>query len=135
MHPKGKFNVVNYVQITSNKRYSVFQRRQRSRAVLPECFRPRGLSCSGLKSAFTFNLTSLAIDMAIAGGGVLLGQKRLIAQEIRNGDLVIVDGFSLPLSKAYFVAWPQRSVNHPGRAALLAWLEGLAESELRQESA
>lgn len=100
-----------------------------------EWFRTRGFDCSGLTSAFTFNLTSLAIDMAIAGGGVVLGQKRLIEKEIRSGELVIVDGCSLPLSKPYFVAWPQRSVNHPGKAALLAWLEGLAESELLSENA
>lgn len=76
--------------------------------------------------AFTFNLTSLAIDAAVAGAGLLLGQRRLIAAELARGDLIIADSFSLPLSKPYYLAWPQRALQQPDARALIAWLTALA---------
>jgi LysR family glycine cleavage system transcriptional activator len=76
--------------------------------------------------ALRFNLTSLAIDAAVSGAGLLLGQKRLIAAELARGDLVMVDTLSLPLSKPYFLAWPQRSRSQPGSEALINWLTRLA---------
>ncbi len=54
--------------------------------------------------AFSFNLTSLAIDAAVAGAGLLLGQRRLIAPELARGELVVIDELCLPLSKPYFLA-------------------------------
>lgn len=86
----------------------------------------RGMAPCAPQPAFSFNLTSLAIDAAVAGAGVLLGQKKLIAAELARGDLVVIDAFSLPLSKPYFLAWPQRARNQPGSAALIAWLTQLA---------
>lgn len=77
--------------------------------------------------ALRFNLTSLAIDAAVAGAGLLLGQRRLIAAELARGDLVTVDALSLPLSKPYFLAWPQRSRRQPGSEALINWLTQLAD--------
>jgi len=86
----------------------------------------RGIAPSAPQPAFSFNLTSLAIDAAVAGAGVLLGQKRLIAAELARGDLVAIDALSLPLSKPYFLAWPQRTQSQPGSEALIAWLTQLA---------
>ncbi|WP_292968639.1 LysR substrate-binding domain-containing protein [Pantoea sp. UBA4549] len=76
--------------------------------------------------AFTFNLTSLAIDAAVAGAGLLLGQRRLIAAELARGDLVIADSYGLPLSKPYYLVWPQRTLQQPDARALIAWLTALA---------
>ncbi|MGP4128363.1 LysR substrate-binding domain-containing protein [Pantoea tagorei] len=78
------------------------------------------------QASLSFNLTSLAIDAAVAGAGLLLGQKRLIAAELARGDLVVIDRLSLPLSKAYYLAWPQRSRSQPGSEALIDWLVQLA---------
>lgn len=75
--------------------------------------------------AFSFNLTSLAIDAAVAGVGLLLGQRRLIAPELARGDLVVVDDLCLPLSKPYFLAWPQRTLSQPGSKAMIGWLKEL----------
>ena len=83
------------------------------------------LQAKGLE-ATPFNLTSLAIDAAVAGAGLLLGQRRLIAAELARGDLIIVDELSLPLSKPYYLAWPSRSVNQPGSNELMRWLSELA---------
>ena len=76
--------------------------------------------------AFSFNLTSLAIDAAVAGAGLLLGQRRLIAAELARGDLLIIDELSLPLSKPYYLGWPQKSLNQPGSVALIDWLTRMA---------
>jgi LysR family glycine cleavage system transcriptional activator len=78
--------------------------------------------------AFSFNLTSLAIDAAVAGAGVLLGQRRLIAAELARGDLVVVDDLCLPLSKPYYLVWPQRTLSQPGSEAMISWLSQLGAS-------
>lgn len=89
-------------------------------------FQAKGMPEPAPRPAFSFNLTSLAIDAAVSGAGLLLGQKRLISAELARGDLVTVDTLSLPLSKPYFLAWPQRSRSQPGSEALITWLGQLA---------
>ena len=89
-------------------------------------FLAKGMAGAAPQPAFSFNLTSLAIDAAVSGAGVLLGQKRLIAAELARGDLVVIDELSLPLSKPYFLVWPQRSRSQPGSEALISWLARLA---------
>jgi len=88
-------------------------------------FQAKGMDEPLPQPAFSFNLTSLAIDAAVAGVGLLLGQRRLIAPELARGDLVVVDGLCLPLSKPYFLAWPQRTLSQPGSEAMIDWLSEL----------
>jgi LysR family glycine cleavage system transcriptional activator len=89
-------------------------------------FQAKGRDDPPPQPSFSFNLTSLAIDAAVAGAGLLLGQRCLIGKELARGDLVIVDQLSLPLSKPYFLAWPQRSLSQPGSDMLIRWLTALA---------
>ncbi|ORM71285.1 DNA-binding transcriptional regulator [Pantoea wallisii] len=89
-------------------------------------FQAKGMIEPTAQAAFSFNLTSLAIDAAVGGAGLLLGQRRLIAAELARGDLQIVDELSLPLSKPYYLAWPQRSLSQPGSEALIHWLTDLS---------
>ncbi|WP_405422661.1 LysR substrate-binding domain-containing protein [Pantoea stewartii] len=89
-------------------------------------FEAKGMAVPAARPAMTFNLTSLAIDAAVAGAGVLLGQRRMIAQALDRGELVIVDALALPLSKPYYLAWPNRTLNQPGAEAMIAWLGELA---------
>ncbi|MDE8557740.1 LysR substrate-binding domain-containing protein [Pantoea vagans] len=88
-------------------------------------FQAKGMDEPLPQPAFSFNLTSLAIDAAVAGAGLLLGQQRLIAPELARGDLVVVDDLCLPLSKPYFLAWPQRTLSQPGSEAMIGWLKEL----------
>jgi len=88
-------------------------------------FQAKGMDEPLPQPAFSFNLTSLAIDAAVAGVGLLLGQRRLIAPELARGDLVVVDHLCLPLSKPYFLAWPQRTLSQPGSEAMIDWLSEL----------
>lgn len=79
--------------------------------------------------SFIFNLTSLALDAVVAGAGMILGQRNLIANELASGTLVIVDELSLPLSKPNFLAWPQRILSQPGSRQLIAWPGELAGTD------
>lgn len=89
-------------------------------------FEAKGIAEPVAQPALTFNLTSLAIDAAVAGAGMLLGQRHMIARELARGELVMIDALSLPLSKPYYLAWPARTDNQPGSAEMIAWLRELA---------
>ncbi|BEO27007.1 MAG: LysR substrate-binding domain-containing protein [Serratia marcescens] len=81
------------------------------------------------RHGLTYNLTSLAIDAAVQGRGVLLGQRRLIGRELAEGQLVTLAEPALPLSKPYYVVYPPRTLEKPGAAAFLAWLQTLASTD------
>lgn len=57
---------------------------------------------------------------------MLLGQRRLIARELAEGRLVTLAEPALPLSKPYYVVYPPRTLEKPGAAAFLGWLQALA---------
>jgi len=81
------------------------------------------------RRGLTYNLTSLAIDAAVAGQGILLGQQSLIQRELANGTLVPLAETVLPLSKPYYVVYPQRTLDKPKAAEFLAWLQSIAPSD------
>ncbi|CAI0813114.1 LysR substrate-binding domain-containing protein [Serratia ficaria] len=80
------------------------------------------------RRGLTYNLTSLAIDSAVQGRGALLGQRGLIERELASGALVPLAEPALPLSKPYYVVYPQRTLDKPGAAAFLRWLQSLASA-------
>lgn len=87
----------------------------------------RGVATSHAAGGLTFNLTALAIDAAVQGAGLLLGQRRLIQRELARGELVALDALRLALNKPYFLAWPTRTLSQPGGSAMLQWLQQLAQ--------
>ncbi|MFC0229460.1 LysR substrate-binding domain-containing protein [Serratia aquatilis] len=90
-----------------------------------EWFTAAALTPAPQSRSLTYNLTSLAIDAAVQGYGVLLGQQRLIQQELADGRLVPLSGPTLPLSKPYYAVYPPRTLNKPYAAEFLAWLGSL----------
>ncbi|MFS2224207.1 LysR substrate-binding domain-containing protein [Pantoea sp. B65] len=86
-----------------------------------------GITADRPLNGLTFNLTSLAIEAAVQGNGLLLGQRMLIQQELRQGTLVVPDSRALPLSKPYYLAWPERTLAKPGAQAMIGWLQQLAQ--------
>jgi LysR family glycine cleavage system transcriptional activator len=84
---------------------------------------------SKLKSArpVHFDETSLAIDAAIAGRGVVLTKNTIAAPDLAAGRLVrpLQDVSSVDF--AYFLVCPQGNVDDPAIAALIEWLEQEAE--------
>jgi LysR family glycine cleavage system transcriptional activator len=69
-----------------------------------------------------FNLTSMAIDAAIQGKGLLLGQGLLIREAIKSGHLVPISQIKLPLKKAYYLVYPDRTKQKAGAMKLIELL-------------
>lgn len=70
-----------------------------------------------------FNLSSMAIEAAIQGKGLLLGQGLFIQNALKMGQLVILSEVTLPLSKAYYLIYPDRTKNKAGAMALIEQLK------------
>lgn len=60
-----------------------------------------------------FSLSSAAIDAAVHGGGFVLGQSSMIAEEVANGRLVIPVDHRLLMPEAYFLAWDRAIMDRP----------------------
>lgn len=83
------------------------------------------------RRGLTYNLTSLAIDAAVEGQGILLGQQQLIQRELAKGTLVPLAEPTLPLSKPYYVVYPQRTLEKPKAAEFLSWLQNITPANAR----
>jgi len=70
-----------------------------------------------------FNLSSMAIDAALQGKGMLLGQHILIAKELATAQLIKPLDISLPLRQAYYLVYPKRTLENPLAAAFIAWVK------------
>jgi len=69
-----------------------------------------------------FNLSSMAIDAAIQGKGLLLGQHMFIANELKLGLLKQPVALRLPLGRAYYLVYPNRTLANANAAAFIDWL-------------
>ncbi|QHB32599.1 LysR family transcriptional regulator [Yersinia canariae] len=72
-----------------------------------------------------YNLTSMAIDSAIAGNGILLGQQNLIKKEIAEGSLIQLSEHRLPVTKPYYLIYPKRTLDKPKAMEFIQWLQSL----------
>jgi len=69
-----------------------------------------------------FTHYSLAVDVARAGGGILMAHERLLRNFLENGELVPVINQSIPSSMEYYVVYPMR-VAHLGPVKdFAAWM-------------
>ena len=69
-----------------------------------------------------FNLSSMAIEAAVQGKGILLGQQSLIQNEIDAGQLIKPFDLNLPLGRAYYLAYPDRTLTNKRAIELITWL-------------
>lgn len=69
-----------------------------------------------------FNLSSMAIEAAVQGKGLLLGQHLLIQQELQDKTLVAPFDVNLPLGEAYYLIYPQRTLENSKARAFINWL-------------
>lgn len=82
-----------------------------------------GLDMSVAKGGPRFNLSSMAIEAAVQGKGLLLGQHRLIENELDSGKLVRPFEISLPLERAYYLVYPNRTLDNINAAAFVDWFK------------
>lgn len=90
-----------------------------------------GLDIATSKAGPRFNLSSMAIDAAVQGKGLLLGQRMLIADELKAGRLITPSEISLPLGRAYYLVYPKRTLDNPHARHFIDWL--LASNEAQSQ--
>ncbi|MDE1923617.1 MAG: LysR family transcriptional regulator [Gammaproteobacteria bacterium] len=81
--------------------------------------RPRG------ELGHTTDTSSLGIDLACAGCGVVLGQTMLAEDELASGRLVMPFAARMPLQYAYCAVYTRANAHSPAVEALVAWLKGM----------
>jgi LysR family glycine cleavage system transcriptional activator len=70
-----------------------------------------------------FNQSSLALEAAIAGKGLVLAKRHLALRDLSDGMLVTpLEESHAPLGFAYWLVWPRSRRFEPAQAAFLAWL-------------
>lgn len=70
-----------------------------------------------------FNLSSMAIEAALQGKGLLLGQGLFIRNLLASGQLVTLNPLTLPLGKAYYLIYPNRTKDKLGALTLIEQLK------------
>jgi LysR family glycine cleavage system transcriptional activator len=81
-----------------------------------------------------FHSTPLALEAAIAGHGVAIADRGLIADHIRSGQLVTLFDIVLPTEFAYYLIYPQGREDDPNIATFRQWLLAEAERPAAPES-
>lgn len=94
-------------------------------------FRSLGRNGPAVSSRPTYVYSSLAIDSAIAGEGIVLGQLSFIAGDLATGRLVQVHPKLLPVAEPYFLAWSGQALRKSGGPELLDWLDTEASDARR----
>jgi LysR family glycine cleavage system transcriptional activator len=106
----------------------------------PESMWPRWLAAAGikaeqLKSALSFNYSSLMIQAAIDGLGVALTQEALVRDDLASGRLVRPFAIDMPGDYAYYVVTPEATAERPKVKAFREWLLAeIAASEAPAET-
>jgi DNA-binding transcriptional LysR family regulator len=75
-----------------------------------------------------YEMFSLLASAAVAGLGVALVARRLVAPELEDGRLVVACSRVLPGGLAYFAAYPTSRPVTPALRAFLDWLTALAQA-------
>lgn len=69
-----------------------------------------------------FQSTPMALEAAIAGQGVAIADRRLVARYLEDGRLVTPFEISLPSESGYYLVYPPEREDYPRIAAFRAWL-------------
>ena len=71
-------------------------------------------------------MSSTALDLAVAGVGVVLGQLLLAQQHLDDGSLIRVSETSVPLGQPYCLVHADSSTQHEALADIVTWLTRVA---------
>ncbi len=94
-------------------------------------FAARGHKRDDAERGLRFNQSSLALEAAAAGKGLVLAKRQLALRDLADGALVApLEEAHAPLGFAYWLVWPRGRRFEPAQAAFLAWLrEQVIESD------
>lgn len=86
-------------------------------------FAARGLRREDAERGLRFNQSSLAIEAAAAGKGLVLAKRQLALRDLANGSLVApLDESHAPVSFAYWLVWPRGRRFETAQKLFLEWL-------------
>jgi LysR family glycine cleavage system transcriptional activator len=86
-------------------------------------FAARGQRRDDAERGLRFNQSSLALEAATAGKGLVLAKRQLARRDIAEGQLVsALSEAEDPVGFAYWLVWPRGRRFEPAQTAFLAWL-------------
>ncbi|HWT98370.1 MAG TPA: LysR substrate-binding domain-containing protein, partial [Terriglobales bacterium] len=102
----------------------------------PSWFDAAGVAADPARQpGLTTNASRTALDFALSGLGVALGQGIYIAADIVAGRLVVPLHAPLQLSQAYFLTTPRRSVERQVVRDFAAWFEAACRDAVTRSAA
>jgi LysR family glycine cleavage system transcriptional activator len=69
-----------------------------------------------------FHTSPLALEAAMAGQGVAIADRRLVAEHLASGRLVVVFDITLPSDSAYYLVYPEERADNPRITVFRDWL-------------
>ncbi|MDS0856935.1 LysR substrate-binding domain-containing protein [Burkholderia pseudomultivorans] len=94
-------------------------------------FAATGVPVPDTLAPLSYSLSSMAIDAAVGGRGVTLGQGLFAADGLRSGQLVAPFKVSLPMPRPYYLVWQPGTLDLPGAQPFLDWLVEEVEQTVR----
>lgn len=82
-----------------------------------------------LKPKSVHSLSSLALEAAAAGQGIVLAQSSFVSLDLELGRLVRLSDQTLPMPDPYYICWGKAALDRPHARAFLNWIIAQARSE------
>jgi LysR family transcriptional regulator, glycine cleavage system transcriptional activator len=98
-------------------------------------FAARGVRRTDVERGLRFNQSSLAIEAAVEGKGVVLAKRQLALRDLNEGRLLApLAEADAPVGFAYWLVWPRGRRFEPAQTAFLEWLRGqVIETDARAD--
>lgn len=91
-----------------------------------------GVPAPATHAPLTYSLSGMAIDAAVRGGGISLGQGLFAVDSLRDGQLIAPFRLSLPMPYPYYLAWHAGALDVAGARRFVDWLIAEAEQTERE---
>lgn len=86
---------------------------------------------SPMRTVAVYSLSSLALEAAAAGQGVVLAQAAFAGPDLDSGRLVRLSDEVLPMPEAYFICWGLTTMTHKPARDFLNWV--LSETKAKRD--
>ena len=96
--------------------------------------RAAGVPVPDTLAPLTYSLSGMAVDAALRGRGVSLGQGLFSADSLKQGQLIAPFRISLPMPYPYYLVWQAGALDTPGARQFLDWLIEEAAQTYREIS-
>ncbi|MFZ6047044.1 LysR substrate-binding domain-containing protein [Pseudomonas sp. CR3202] len=87
-----------------------------------EWFAANAVDDATVSNSRIYSLSSMAIQAAIDGQGLVLAQYSMISKDLEDGRLVIAHASALPMPAAYNLSWNQNNLHKAQCRAFQRWL-------------